>query len=112
MAKTIVVNVSDLDLSILSWKYVNPHQHIDDMVTNRINIAIKEKAEEQIRAWLADPNFKDPIPADHRTIVEALNLKTAKQLMEEETVKVLAMVANPDSVTPAPRSFPGPAPTV
>lgn len=111
MAKTIVVEVSDLDLRVLQWKHVNPHQHIDDMVTNRINIAIKEKAEEQIRNWLADPEFKDPIPADHRTIVEGMELKSAKQIMEEETERVKALVANPDSAMPAPGSFPGPAPT-
>lgn len=92
-----VVDVSDLDLKCLEWKYVDPHQHIDDIVTNRCHIALKEIAEAEIKRMLNDPNHTGPIPADHMEIVSKLELKTAKQLQEEAHEKMMAMIKDPDS---------------
>jgi hypothetical protein len=115
MAKTYKVDISDIDWACLAWKHVDPNQHIDDLVTNRAEIGIKELAESQIRHWQQDPNYTDPIPADYSVILANMEIKTAKQIQEESHSKMQAMMANPDVVyewenraPPEDRDYKGP----
>lgn len=96
MAKRFTVDVTDLEWKALSWKHVDPHQFIDDFVTNRINIAMDEIATQEIKRRLADPNWTEPIPADKKEIFDTLILKSALQLQKEATERMVAMVADPD----------------
>jgi hypothetical protein len=107
MTKTYTIDVSDLDLAVLSWKYVNPNQHIDDVVTNRVNIAIKELAEQEIQRRFNDPNWSEPIPADYEEILKGMVIKSARQIQAESSEYAQEMVRNPDMANdnPVPSSF-------
>lgn len=107
MAKTYTVDVSDLELQILAWKYVDPNQHIDDIVTNRVKIAIKELAEFEIQRRFNDPNWNDPIPADYEEVLAGMVIKSAREMQEESAEFTQQMVINPDiaNETPAPSGF-------
>jgi hypothetical protein len=96
MAKRFTVEVTDLEWKALAWKYVNPHQHIDDFVTNRIKESMDEIAALEIKRRLADPNWTEPIPADKTAIFDSLILKSALQLQKEDTERMLKFVADPD----------------
>jgi hypothetical protein len=107
MAKTYTVDVSDLDLAVLAWKYVDPNQHIDDIVTNRVKIAIKELAESEIQRRFNDPNWTEPIPADYEEILCGMVIKSCSQIQEESSAYAQELVRNPDMANdnPVPSSF-------
>jgi hypothetical protein len=97
MAKRFTVEVTEMEWKALAWKYVNPHQHIDDFITNRINIAKEEIATTEIKRRLSDPNWTEPIPANKEQIFDTLILKSALQLQQESTERMLAMIADADA---------------
>ena len=107
MPKTYNVEVSDLDWKVLAWKHVNVGQHIDDIVTSRARIGIKDLAEAEIARRQADPAWTDPIPANYEEILEEMEIKSAAQMMAEGNAYMQAMVANPDfaSDNPTPSGF-------
>lgn len=96
MAKRFTIDVTDMEWKALTWKHVDPHQFIDDFVTNRINIAMDEIATQEIKRRLADPAWTDPIPANKLEVFDTLELKSAIQLQQEDTVRMLAMMQDPD----------------
>lgn len=98
MAKRFTVEVTDLEWKALAWKYVNPHQHVDDWVTTRVHSAMDEISTAEIKRRLADPTWTEPIPADKDQIFDSLILKSALQLQKEDTERMLKFVADPDSV--------------
>lgn len=107
MAKTYRVTISDNDWRLLAWKFVDPNQHIDDIVTGRVNVAIKELAEQEIKRRLADPNWDSPIPADYKQVLDGMIIKSANQMMQETAEYQAEMVKNPDYATtvPAPQAI-------
>lgn len=107
MAKTYSVEISDVDWKVLAWKHVDVNQHIDDLVTNRAKIGIKELAEAEIARRHEDPNWTDPIPASYEEILEGMVIKTAAEMMAESTEYIMRMVPNPDIANeePAPSGF-------
>lgn len=96
MAKRFTVEVTDNEWKALAWKYVDPHQHIDDFVTNRIKVAMDEIATLEIKRRLSDPTWTEPIPADKNSIFDSLILKSALQVQIEDTARMKIFVANPD----------------
>jgi hypothetical protein len=96
MAKRFTVEVTEMEWKALAWKHVNPHQFIDDFITNRINIAKEEIATNEIKRRLTDPLWTEPIPANKDEIFDTLILKSCLQLQQEDTVRMLAMIADPD----------------
>jgi hypothetical protein len=96
MAKTFSVEVTEAEYKALAWKYVDPNQHIDDFLTERIHISMDDIATQEIKRRLADPNWTDPIPANKLAVFDTLILKPALQLQQEDTVRILAMVEDPD----------------
>ena len=96
MAKTFRVDVTDAQYKALAWKYANPHQSIDDFITNRIQESMTEIATKEIKRRLEDPNWTDPIPADKMRVFDTLILKSALQLQKESTARMVAMVQDAD----------------
>lgn len=96
MTVRYTVDISDLDWKVLAWKHVNPHQHIDDLVTNRAKIALEDIAKQEIDRRLNDPNWTSPIPADYEVLLQGVTIKTAKQMHDESDAYMQAMVADPD----------------
>jgi hypothetical protein len=107
MAKRYTIDITDLQWKALSWKHVDPHQFIDDFVTGRIIAAMDEIATQEIKRRLADPTWTEPIPADKTQIFDTLILKSALQQQQEDTVRMLAMMEDPD----AGGAMPVPSPT-
>jgi hypothetical protein len=97
MSKTFRVDVTDAQYKALAWRYVNPHQSIDDFITNRIQEAMMEIATREITRRLADPNWTDPIPADKMRVFDTLILKSALQLQQESTARMKIMVQDADA---------------
>ena len=96
MAKRYTVDITDVQWKALAWKHVDPHQFIDDFVTNRIQIAMDEIATEEIKRRLTDPTWTEPIPADKTQIFDTLILKSALQQQKDSTAKMLAMIEDAD----------------
>ena len=96
MSKTFRVDVTDAQYKALAWKFANPHQHIDDFITNRIQEAMMEIATNEIKRRLADPNWTDPIPADKMKVFDTLILKSALQLLKESTARMKILVEDAD----------------
>ena len=96
MAKRYIIDITDLQWKALAWKHVNPHQFIDDFVTERITKAMDEIATLEIKRRLADPTWTEPIPADKTQVFDTLILKSALQQQQEDTVRMLAMMENAD----------------
>jgi hypothetical protein len=96
MAKRYTIDITDLQWKALAWKHVDPHQFIDDFVTNRITAAMDEIAKEEIKRRLTDPTWTEPIPADKTQIFDTLVLKSALQQQQDDTVRMLAMIEDPD----------------
>lgn len=107
MAKRFTVDVTDLEWKLLAWKHVDPHQFIDDFVTNRIKIAMDEIATNEIKRRLADPTWTEPIPADKNQVFETLEIKSALQLQKEATIRIVAMMEDPDvgGAMPVPQNI-------
>lgn len=96
MAKTYRIDVTDAEFAALKWKFADPHQAIDDFITARVQTAMDQIATEEIKRRLSDPSWIKPIPADKLSVFDDLILKSAKQLREEDTVRMLKMTANAD----------------
>jgi hypothetical protein len=96
MAKRYTIDITDTQWKALAWKFVDPHQFIDDFVTDRITSAMNEIADREIKRRLADPAWTQPIPADKTQIFDTLILKSALEHQKEDTIRMLAMVADAD----------------
>jgi hypothetical protein len=96
MAKRFTVDITDLQWKALAWKHVDPHQFIDDFVTDRILVAMDEIATNEIKRRLADPTWSEPIPADKLQVFDTLIVKSALQQQKDDTVRMLAMMEDPD----------------
>jgi hypothetical protein len=107
MAKRYRIDITDLQWKALAWKHVDPHQFIDDFVTARITTAMDEIATQEIKRRLADPTWTEPIPADKIRVFDTLVLKSALQQQQEDTVRMLAMMEDPD----VGAAIPVPSPT-
>ena len=96
MSRTFRVEVTDAQYKALAWKYANPHESIDAFITARIQEAMTEIANIEIKRRLDDPNWTDPIPADKLKVFDTLILKSCLQLQQEATVRMVAMVEDAD----------------
>lgn len=97
MSRTFRVDVTDAQYKALAWRYANPHQSIDDFITNRIQESMIEIATREIKRRLDDPTWTEPIPADKMKIFDTLILKSALQLQKESTERMKAMVVDADA---------------
>jgi hypothetical protein len=92
MAKTITINISDVDEKILYndlLKDVDGNEGIKDWVeratVGRINHSWKEFRKEWIDRLMADETFIDPIPSNKEDFV---NLVTARDDYKDRTAKL------------------------
>jgi hypothetical protein len=108
MTKKYRIDVTDVEFSALQWKFADPHQAIDDFVTERIRLSMDEIATREIQRRLNDPTWTKPIPADKMEVFNDLILKSAKQIRDEDTIRMVKMVANPDD----PEGLLYPEPTI
>jgi len=84
-------HLEDDDIKMLAWMYENPHTHIRNWISERCQIAIKEKSDEIFKLLLADPTWTDPIPTDPAALIDLVELKTAAQHLAETTVAMAAL---------------------
>jgi hypothetical protein len=102
-------DLEDDDIKMLAWMYENPHTHIRTWVTERCQIAIKEKADEIFKQLLADPTWTAPIPTDPAALIDLVELKTVAQHLEETGAAMAALqgaMATPGSEPYVPPVIP------
>jgi hypothetical protein len=102
-------DLEDDDIKMLAWMYENPHTHIRNWVTERCQIAIKEKADEIFKQLLADPTWTNPIPTDPVALIDLVELKTVAQHLEETAVAMGGLqgaIAEPGKEPYAPPTIP------
>jgi len=107
MAVTYTTQISDVDYKVLCYVAKDPSQYVDDNVTEFIMQMKEQLVKQLIKDELAKPGIRE-IPADREQLIATANVKTATQITEEGTARMVAMVANPD----APEFNLGPAATL
>jgi hypothetical protein len=80
------------DIKMLAWMYENPHEHIQQWVVERCQIAIKEKADMIRKELLADPLWTDPIPLDPVALLDLVQLRTVKDHLDITTIHAQNLV--------------------
>lgn len=97
-----IITITNDEMTALKWKHVNPEAHLNDMAKQRCAEAMEEIYKTQIAEKMADAGFSGSLPKSPASLVESMvsagTLKSAKQIMEESTERMLRMMANPDDV--------------
>jgi hypothetical protein len=96
MAVQYTVQISDADFRALCFKAENPHQYVDDHVTEYISQMKQQLIKELVKQELEKPGTRS-IPADGETLLTNAVVKTSKQMEAEDTERMIGMVANPDA---------------
>lgn len=95
MAYTYTFQINDTDYKALCYVTDNPSQYVDDHITQYVREMKEQMAKDLIKQELAKPGVRN-IPADHDSLIMAANIKTAKQMNDEDAIRMEKMVANPD----------------
>lgn len=97
-----IITITNDEMTALRWKHVDPELHLNEMAKQRCADAMEEIYKLQLAEKMADASFSGAIPKSPALLVESMvsqgTLKSAKQIMEEDTQKMLRMMANPDDV--------------
>ena len=103
MAVTLSVELTDLEYAALAHIAVDPHDWFQDMVKLRCKNTIHEIATNKIKEMIADP-VVSTIPASKEEIfsqeLAAGNIKSAAEMCEEETARMLETIATAQDLTP------------
>lgn len=96
MAVQYTVQISDADYKALCYVAENPNAYVDEHVTEYIRQMKEDLVKEIIKSELAKPGTR-AIPADKEELIARAQVKSAKQIMYEDTERMKAMVQNPDA---------------
>jgi hypothetical protein len=96
MAVQYTVQISDADYKALCYVTENPNAYVDEHVTEFIRQMKEDLVKEIIKSELNKPGTRS-IPADKEELLARANVKTAAQISYEDTVRMEAMVQNPDA---------------
>lgn len=99
---TYTIEITEEEMIALRSKFQNPQEELMKMVKEYFNEQIKFLAEENVKTLLKNPSFNGEIPADPMTIVQGMELKSARQRMDEDEIRMKKMIADPDSITDDP----------
>ena len=84
---TFTVTLTDAELKALAYIAYSPQDWIDNVVHERCRIAMEEIFTAEVARMVADPTTVS-IPADRDAVVLAADIKTAKEIHEENMVLV------------------------
>lgn len=96
MTQQYTVQISDADYKALCYVAENPNVYIDEHVTEYIRQMKEDLVKEIMKSELQKPGMRS-IPADKETLLAQATVKSAKQLQREDTLRMEAMVENPDA---------------
>ena len=96
MAVQYTVQISDADFKALCFKAENPHQYVDDHVTEYVRQMKEDLVKQLVKAELEKRGTRS-IPADKEELLSRAVVKTCKQLEAEDTDRMMKMVENPDA---------------
>ncbi len=91
---TFTISLTDAELKALAHVAYEPQDWIDNVVHERCRIAMEEIFAVEVARMVADQNTTS-IPADREVVVLAANVKTAKEIHEENML--LAETSTPVS---------------
>ena len=95
MAVQYTVQISDADYKALCYVTENPNTYVDEHVTEYIRQMKEDLVKEILKRELAKPGMRS-IPADKEELIRTANVKTQKQIVREDTLRMEAMVLSPD----------------
>jgi fructose-1,6-bisphosphatase len=80
---TFTVTLTDAELKALAHVAYDPQEWIDNAIKARCKIAMEEIFKSEVQRMVNDPETTS-IPADREAVVLAANVKTAKEIQEEQ----------------------------
>jgi hypothetical protein len=80
---TFTVELTDAELKALAHTVWDPQDWIDNAVHEQCRRAIEEIFQKEVQRMLLDPSITE-IPADREAVVLAADIKTAKEIHEEQ----------------------------
>jgi hypothetical protein len=96
MTVQYTVQISDADYKALCYVTENPNTYVDEHVTEYIRQMKEDLVKEILKSELAKPGMRS-IPADKEELIRTANVKTQKQIVREDTLRMEAMVISPDA---------------
>jgi hypothetical protein len=96
MTVQYTVQISDADYKALCYVTENPNTYVDEHVTEYIRQMKEDLVKEILKSELAKPGMRS-IPADKEELIRTANVKTQKQIVRDDTLRMEAMVQNPDA---------------
>ena len=96
MSVQYTVQISDADYKALCYLAENPNAYVDEHVTEFIRQMKEDLVKEVIKSELAKPGTRS-IPADKEELLARAHIKTAAQINQEDTLRMEALVQNPDA---------------
>jgi hypothetical protein len=91
---TFTVELTDAELKALAHTVWDPQDWIDNAIHEQCRRAIEEIFQKEVQRMLLDPSTTE-IPADREAVVLAADIKTAKEIHEEQ---ILAPSTQPTDI--------------
>jgi hypothetical protein len=91
---TFTVTLTDAELKALAHVAYEPQDWIDNVVHERCRIAMEEIFAAEVARMVADPTTTS-IPADREEVVLAADIKTAKEIHEENMLSPVTQTPDP-----------------
>jgi hypothetical protein len=80
---TFTVTLTDAELKALTHVAYDPQEWIDNAIKARCKIAMEEIFKSEVQRMVNDPETTS-IPADREAVVLAADIKTAKEIHDEQ----------------------------
>jgi|TARA_R110000803_G_scaffold52619_3_gene108271 hypothetical protein len=96
MTVLYTVEISDVDYRSLCYVTDRPNEYVDEHVTEYISQMKRDLIKDIIKSELKKPGTRS-IPADKEQLLAAATVKSAAQINQEDTARMVAMVQNPDA---------------
>ena len=79
---TYTVTLNEAQQKAMEYVAYDPAEWVKNVVENRARLAIEEIYQSEVKRMTADPSITS-IPADKDAVVNAAEIKTAKQMSDE-----------------------------
>ena len=83
---TYTVTLNEAQQKAMEYVAYDPAEWVKNVVENRARMAIEEIYNSEVARMTADPSIST-IPADKNAVVNAANIKTAKQMSDESATE-------------------------
>ena len=82
LQSTFTISLNDIETKAMHFFAVNPQEWIETAVQARIQVAMEDIFNAEIKRLLEDPNIQS-IPANKAEVIRNAQVKTAKERLDE-----------------------------